>query len=42
VLKLDGTELYGEDGQTIVDLEELDAIGILEILNTKKELPKQP
>jgi hypothetical protein len=39
---LDGTEIYGEDGQTIADVAELGTIEILEILDIKKELPKQP
>jgi hypothetical protein len=36
-LNLDGTELYGEDGQTIVDIAELGTIEILEILDIKKD-----
>lgn len=41
-LNLDGTELYGEDGQTVSDITELDNKEKLEILDIKKELPKQP
>lgn len=41
-LNLDGTELYGEDGQTIADIAELDTKEVLEVLDIKKEFPKEP
>jgi len=42
-LKLDGTELYGEDGQTVADITELDSKEVLQILEVKKRgLIKSP
>lgn len=35
-LNLDGTEIYSEDGQTIVDIAELDTEKALDILGIKK------
>lgn len=39
---LDGTEIYNSDGQTVCDLDSLSPGEVLEILDIKKEFPKEP
>ncbi|MBV1816902.1 hypothetical protein [Clostridium cochlearium] len=39
---LDGTEVYGPEGKTIADLQELNPEDLKSILDIKKELQEQP
>lgn len=41
-LSLDNTELYDSTGKTIGDIQGLEPKEILEILDIKKEFPKEP
>lgn len=38
---LDGTEIYGLDGQTVVDITDLTTEEIENILEIKKDFPKE-